>query len=317
MGKEKGRKKTGVVLISGFLGAGKTTLLKHILSNEADMSDTVVIVNEFGDVGIDGSLLEGMGEIVELTSGCICCTLALGVRKTLREIIDNFAPEWIFIEASGVADPNNIFPIVGEFIDGGDVGSLKTVTVVEADLWSARDVMGALFFNQLKSADLIVLNKVDLIDDDALERTVVGIGEAAVDSKIVPAIKARVDIKTIREGIKGEGGILPKEDGGKGGKSQDFISFSFVETGPMNEARFEEFLRSLPFGMFRIKGSVRFSDRTAFLSYVGGKVEFSEISNRSNRDNPADDKGDATRLAFVGWDVDEDEIVGRLRGCID
>lgn len=311
MVKGDGKKRTNVILIVGFLGAGKTTLLKHILSYDKDMSDTVVIVNEFGEVGIDGSILKGMGEVVELTSGCICCTLALGVRKTLRDVIDNIAPEWIFIEASGVADPNNIIPIVGEFIEGGDVDSLKTVTVVESDLWGAREVLGALFYNQLRSADLIIFNKVDLIDEDGLKIAMEEIGEVAVDSMIVPAVEARVDMKIIKEGIRGGADFLHKGGDWEKTETTDFITFSFLEARPINEARFKEFLRSLPFGMFRIKGSIRFSDQTMFLSYVGGKVELSEMSDST------DVGEEMTRLSFVGWEVDKDDIIVRLKGCFD
>jgi len=104
-----GKEKSGVVLLSGFLGAGKTTLLRNILSWKDDMSDTVVIVNEFGDIGIDGSLIENTNsEIIELTSGCVCCTLATDLTELLNTLCKNYNPKWILIEASGVADPLSI-----------------------------------------------------------------------------------------------------------------------------------------------------------------------------------------------------------------
>ena len=79
--------KSEVIIISGFLGAGKTTLLKKILTWESDLSETVVIVNEFGDVGIDGSLLQNVGsDVVELTGGCICCTMKVDLNQTLKKI---------------------------------------------------------------------------------------------------------------------------------------------------------------------------------------------------------------------------------------
>ena len=79
--------KARVVLLSGFLGAGKTTLLKRILSWETDLADTVVLVNEFGDVGIDGALLKQSGsDVIELTSGCICCTLSVDLTQSLTKM---------------------------------------------------------------------------------------------------------------------------------------------------------------------------------------------------------------------------------------
>jgi len=98
--------KARVILLSGFLGAGKTTLLKHILSWRSDMSGTVVIVNEFGEVGIDGSLLRNAGtDVVELTSGCICCTLSTDLKQSLERIWAQYRPQRILIESSGVAAP--------------------------------------------------------------------------------------------------------------------------------------------------------------------------------------------------------------------
>ena len=76
--------KPDVILLSGFLGAGKTTLLSRLLSWKEDLSDTVVIVNEFGDLGIDGAIVEGEVEILELVSGCLCCTLQIDLRKLLE-----------------------------------------------------------------------------------------------------------------------------------------------------------------------------------------------------------------------------------------
>jgi G3E family GTPase len=102
-----------VLLITGFLGAGKTTLLKRILSWETDLSDTVVLVNEFGEVGVDGDLLKDAGsDVVELTSGCICCSLTVDLKQSLSRISEQYHPRRIIIEASGVADPGAIIPLL-------------------------------------------------------------------------------------------------------------------------------------------------------------------------------------------------------------
>ncbi|MGD9228091.1 MAG: GTP-binding protein, partial [Desulfobacterales bacterium] len=88
------RNKTAeAVLLSGFLGSGKTTLLKRMLSWEDNLSETVVVVNEFGDVGVDGALLKDSGsDVVELTSGCICCSLQIDLKQTLTQIRERFRP---------------------------------------------------------------------------------------------------------------------------------------------------------------------------------------------------------------------------------
>ncbi len=93
-GQRKGRAK--ILLLTGFLGSGKTTLLKRILSWETDLSGTVVLVNEFGRVGIDGAILRNAGsDVIELTSGCICCTIKSELARTLKDICDRFRPKRI------------------------------------------------------------------------------------------------------------------------------------------------------------------------------------------------------------------------------
>jgi G3E family GTPase len=139
--------KANVVLLSGFLGAGKTTLLKRILSWEADLSDTVVIVNEFGDIGVDGALLKNSGsDVIELTSGCICCTLSADFRQSLMSVWERFKPERVFIEASGVADPTSLISVLGEPGIAAMMTMVKTVTVLDADFWEARETFGPLFY---------------------------------------------------------------------------------------------------------------------------------------------------------------------------
>src|SRR5210317_1714691 len=143
-------RKSEVIIISGFLGAGKTTLLKKILTWESDLSDTVVIVNEFGDVGIDGSLLKNAGsDVVELTGGCICCTMKADLNQTLKKIWREFNPRQIFIESTGVADPSMM---TGAFDDAelrDQMRVSKIVTVLDIELWEAREYFGPIFFNQL------------------------------------------------------------------------------------------------------------------------------------------------------------------------
>ena len=98
-----------VYLLTGFLGSGKTTLLRNMLRWETDLSGTVVLVNEFGKVGIDGDILRKSGsDVVELTSGCVCCTLKGELVQALKDISARFRPRRIIIEATGVAQPESM-----------------------------------------------------------------------------------------------------------------------------------------------------------------------------------------------------------------
>ena len=165
---QKAKKKSEVILFSGFLGSGKTTLLKRVLSWQEDLSGTVVLVNEFGDVGIDGGLLQGSGsEVIELTSGCICCTLSSDLKQSLEGIWRRFCPKRILIESSGLADPTAIISVLRDATLSEKMEIKKVITVLDVDSWEAREVFGPLFFNQLDAAHLVLLNKVDLIEKGA------------------------------------------------------------------------------------------------------------------------------------------------------
>lgn len=303
-----------VFLLSGFLGSGKTTLLKRILSWQADLSGTVVLVNEFGDVGIDGALLEAAGsEIVELTSGCVCCTLSADLKKSLRDIQNRFHPKRIFIEATGIADPTAIIDALGD-ADLADMMTLeKIVTVLDADYWEARENFGALFYRQLESANLILLNKIDLVDSELIPQFLEEIHDLIPRCQAIPTIRCAIDPETLWAPASPVVGFLKPmkffqefahnhshHDDAQPSASQ-FVTFSFEDERIIDEAAFLEFMASLPWEVFRMKGLVRFPQKTRVINFVGGKGEWSDWN------------GDAvTRLAFIGWRADKDLILDRL-----
>lgn len=321
------QEKASVILLSGFLGAGKTTLLKLILSWETDLSNTVVLVNEFGDIGIDGSLLKDSGsDVIELTSGCICCTLNADLRKSLQSIWHRFRPRRIFIESSGVADPKSIEPAISESELNQFMTLSKIITVLEADVWEARQAFGPLFYNQLEMAQLILLNKIDLLDNEKIPKLLEEIHDVIPDCQVIPTIHCRVDPETLWTESRPESfAVKPiafyhpaalnehvHENHRHGDHKQceptegaNYVTFSFRGTQFVDENRFKKFIDALPWEMFRIKGPVRFKDRLTMLNFVGGKAEWSPW------------EGDAeTRLAFIGWRVNREDILGRLKDCI-
>lgn len=327
--------KAEVVLISGFLGSGKTTLLKRILSWEDDLAGTVVLVNEFGEVGIDGALLSGSGsDVVELASGCICCSLAADLRQSLLGIVEQFKPSRILIEASGVADPISIRETVCADDLSAKLTLKKIVTVLDADLWEGRHIFGPLFFHQLELANLILLNKVDLFDKQRIPQFLKEIHDLMPGTQVVPTIRCNVDpealavdstslnidLKPMRffqqytaetaRPANAEGSSPDHPEGEEnacmqGVDASGFATFSFQSAEPMDEKRFTAFLGSLPWELFRVKGSVRLQDRSAFVNFVGGKYECS----------PLDESAD-TLLAFIGWDIDVDAILSQLNTCL-
>jgi cobalamin biosynthesis protein CobW len=213
-------------IVTGFLGAGKTTLIREVIAN-AQNRRLAVIVNEFGDVGIDGDILRGCGNaacpednIVELANGCLCCTVADEFVPALDAILAREGVEHIVIETSGLALPK---PLVQAFhwpaiknrvtvdgvvvvVDGAaladgrvahDLNALAEQRVADTAL-SHDDPIEEVFEDQLACADLVVLNKRDLIDEHGFAKAQAAIARALPRSvKVIPAAGGKVDQKLL------------------------------------------------------------------------------------------------------------------------
>lgn len=151
-------------IFSGFLGAGKTTLIRKLISEGYRNEKLVLIENEFGEIAIDGGFLKDAGvEITEMNSGCICCTLVGDFRKALQKVVEDYAPDRIIIEPSGVGKLSDVAKAVSD-VEGIEIGS--KVTVVDAG--KCRMYMrnfGEFFNDQVENADIIVLSRTDSADE--------------------------------------------------------------------------------------------------------------------------------------------------------
>ena len=155
---------TKIDIFSGFLGAGKTTLIRKLIAEGYQGEKLVLIENEFGEIAIDGGFLKDAGvEINEMNSGCICCTLVGDFTKALKKVMEDFAPDRILIEPSGVGKLSDVAKAV-ERVEGAHIGA--KVTVVDAG--KAKMYMrnfGEFFNDQVANADLIVLSRTDTASD--------------------------------------------------------------------------------------------------------------------------------------------------------
>ena len=181
-----------VSVLGGYLGAGKTTLLNHMLAN-AD-ARIAVVVNDFGDINIDEALIESAdGDTLALSNGCICCSLVDGFASALQTIraLDP-APERLMIEASGVADPATV--AAWGHSPGFELDA--TIVVVDAETIRAKSrdkYVGDTVLAQLASGDIVILNKTDLVDAEALDTTEQWLREVCPDAAMIRAQNAAVD----------------------------------------------------------------------------------------------------------------------------
>ena len=196
---------TKIDVVSGFLGAGKTTLIKKLLKEALDGSKTVLIENEFGEIGIDGGFLKEAGiEIKEMNSGCICCSLVGDFGTSLKEVISTYAPERILIEPSGVGKLSDVLKAVENVAGDLDVEINSAVAVVDASKCKMyMKNFGEFFSNQIEYAGTIILSRTDKVDQAKLNACVEMIREHNEKATIITTPLAQLDGKEVLKTIEG------------------------------------------------------------------------------------------------------------------
>ncbi|MGI9164536.1 MAG: CobW family GTP-binding protein [Mycobacterium sp.] len=296
-----------LTVIGGYLGAGKTTVLNHLLGNN-DGVRIAALVNDFGDINIDADLIASTdGETIALTNGCACCTLADGLTEAiaaLRDRTDDF--DHIVIEASGVADPLKIgqigaafgFPLVG------------VAVVVDAEMvrtQSTDKYVGDTVTRQLDSADLLIVNKSDLVAPGELESLQAWLADVAPHAPRLSTQAGRVDTAFLLASLRAS-----DASAGEVGSHDSFESWSFRTEVPLRRSDVDAFLAALPPGVVRAKGILRLSDdptQNYLLQRVGRRTSLLPLSAVTAGD-PVQ-----TRLVVIGVPGSIDgELFARLLG---
>ena len=196
---------TKIDIVSGFLGAGKTTLIKKMLSEAYQGEKLVLIENEFGEISIDGGFLKDSGvQISEMSSGCICCSLVGDFNKALRQVHEQFAPDRILIEPSGVGKLSDVIVAVENTVrDEPDMKLNSFVTV--ADATKVKVYMknfGEFYNNQIESAGTIILSRTQKLTQEKLEAAVALLREKNPNAAILTTPWDELDGKTILSAIE-------------------------------------------------------------------------------------------------------------------
>jgi len=305
-----------LTVIGGFLGAGKTTLLNALLRDAGDRR-LAVLVNDFGAINIDAELVQSRdGEMVSLKNGCICCGVAgdfIGELALLRDRSD--PPEHVVVEASGVADPGAIVVL-------GDLpGYRKDAAVVVADAETVReraahDVTGHQILGQLRAADLLVLNKVDLVEPDRLAETRAWLREIAGQSTAIVETSfgaVPVDVVLGARPAAARASSAPDPVGDHATHHHDhpaFETWSWSGAAAISGAGLVEELKALPDGIVRAKGLLHLREDAAnryVLQVVGRRFSI-------QADRPWGDESPASRLVVIGLpgSVDEPQLAATL-----
>ncbi len=199
-----------VDVISGFLGAGKTTFIKKMVEEAFQGEKIVLIENEFGEVGIDGGFLKDAGiEISEMNSGCICCTMVGDFDRNLKQVAEQFDPDRIIVEPSGVGKLSDVATSVQNVAKDKPMEINALVTVVNAvKAIKQMKAFGEFFNNQIEFANTIVLSRTQSLDDAKLEKVVAAVREKNPDAAIITTPWDELEAAQIKRVYESKQGML-------------------------------------------------------------------------------------------------------------
>ncbi|MBO6970826.1 MAG: GTP-binding protein [Prochlorococcus marinus CUG1431] len=187
-----------VTIISGFLGSGKTTLLNHILKNQVGLK-TAVLVNEFGEIGIDNDLIiEGSEDMIELNNGCICCSINGELLNTVSKVLERSEKiDYLIVETTGLADP---LPVAMTFAAGDlreKVRLDSIITVIDGENFDFEITNTSIAYSQILYGDILLLNKCDLVNEEQLRKVEKFINKIKKEPRILRSTNSEVGLQTI------------------------------------------------------------------------------------------------------------------------
>ena len=262
--------------ICGFLGSGKTTLMRRIIGERGSREPMAVIVNEFGDVGIDGAILSGQSvDMIEISSGCLCCTMKGSLVNALEELRDKKGARRVVIEATGVAQPAEMLEVLADPALKGSVEVGPVVTVVDAaKFMGLRRVLGDFYTEQVRRADVLLLNKTDLAKPEQLEtvrREVTALNPRAT---VFATERCNVELGMILDKERGAAEPSALEQGlASPAPAASFVSFVVPVAFDADRTRVEAFFKALPPEIVRAKGFLTIGGQACIVQFAAGQLE--------------------------------------------
>ncbi|MDN9011951.1 CobW family GTP-binding protein [Brevibacillus laterosporus] len=332
---------TDVYILTGYLGSGKTTLLQQLLAYLRDKSSNVVVMmNEMGEEDVDGEQVEEFGfPVKKMLNGCICCSIRGELTENLREIMQHIKPEHLIIETTGVADPIEVVDAMThpELYDRMNLKGI--ISVIDAsrylELTSFFQAGGALIKtirNQVRYADLLIINKVDLVEEDILTKVTAKLQETNSHAPMHVTIRTEMDLEKLLQVKRlaqsremanttsipvqktiGRFSPLDKLKHTLGLKTNQPSLFHSIDTfsyhfkGPVDAEAFEDFLYDLPKTIYRAKGYVQFIGQDDLISFQQTQTQVHLF--------PFTNFGPKMVAVFIGEGFDKDNIIEALEKC--
>ena len=336
---------TPVTILTGFLGAGKTTLLNHILSNQ-DGLKTAVLVNEFGEIGIDNDLVVSTSaDMVELSNGCICCTINGELLEAVERILKRPEPlEYLVVETTGLADP---LPVAMTFLGSElrDQTRLDSIiTLIDAENCNARVIESEVGRSQIIYGDILLLNKTDLVSKDRVKELEESLRSIKKDARILHSVKGDVPLPLLMSVGLFESDRIANtaihdhgdhnhahhdhshshhdhshahhdhshahHDHGDHLDIEGYTSLSFSSDGPFSLRKFQNFLdNQLPESVFRAKGILWFneSEKRHIFHLAGKRFSIDDSDWNGKRKN---------QLVLIGQEMNHSTLKEQLQECV-
>lgn len=328
-----------VTIITGFLGSGKTTLLNHILTNNQDLK-VAVLVNEFGDINIDSQLIVASDQdMVELSNGCICCTINEGLLEAVYSILERKDRiDYLVVETTGVADP---LPVALTFL-GTELQHFtrldSILTVIDAENFTPDHFESEAAYSQMIYGDVILLNKTDLVSEEKLVELEDYIRTTKQGARILRSQQGQVplplilDINLANPALKSESEHKhdhhsehdsdhdystcghdhadDHHDHSDHLANDGFVSISFTSDRPFNLDKFQHFLdKQLPVDVYRAKGILWFAGiPSRYVFQLSGKRYELKMDDRGIPIN--------NQLVLIGRNLNQPELLDQLNASL-
>ena len=305
-----------LIVVTGFLGSGKTTFLQHFVAYQVQRDRFVAVIqNEVGPVGLDGRLLGSDNLVVtEIDEGCVCCTLTGQLKPALHRLCNDFQPDFIVLETTGLANPLNFMDELNSLSDMVRIDSVTTV--VDGPFCRSSRAVSRVVAPQIQSADLLLLNKTDHMSARALEKAKAYLRQLNPTAPIIPTIRGDINPGLFysldpREGHRAAASAGNARARDHASHQQDRIqSCKLVFNAPLNRRRFVQTLeKAMPASIFRVKGIIAFSDRPEpmLLQYVAGRFEISVFADHWEQEG---------FLIFIGHDLAPGSLEALFNQCL-
>ncbi|MUT67814.1 GTP-binding protein [Paenibacillus sp. NEAU-GSW1] len=314
-----------VHLLSGFLGSGKTTLLTALLEHcRNDGLKAAVIMNELGDINLDGQLVDGDVPMSEMLSGCICCTIRGDLSMEIKALMDEHQPDIIFIESTGAANPIEILDGVTEAAMYCRIELLSVITVVDGPELLQRRRSGKgrtykLMQEQIRCATRLLLNKADKLEPDELVEAQQLLRDLNEHAPIMATIRCAVDdwnwllanqkpyeASPQHADHSADCGCGHQHDHGDHHHMHEHVmALTHYLRGPVDSEAFEALLKRLPDNIYRAKGIVTFSDTASrfLFQYAYRESDFMRITPQGEVNDVA---------VFIGEHFSKDGLLAEL-----